>query len=326
MSRPSPASVAVIVIVSLLAACASTSSGVTPATLASVVSVLPVWPQGPDASDQVRKARQEQPEGTGVAILPGGYIATNLHVVRDAVEIRVRLADGRVVPVEVVGRDAQTDLALLKAPLDLPVLTPADTPDLADPVCAIGNQFGLGLSVTCGVVSAVRRTGTGFNPVEDFVQTDAAINPGASGGALVDSRGRLVGLVSAIFSKSADANIGVNFATSTELVLRVVEDLRTQGRVTRAAIGIRLAELPPEERVEGAGAQVVETVSGGPATRAGIRTGDVITAVGDRRIETPADLTAALALRRPRDTVTVTLRRGGKVRRIDVTLAEKTSP
>lgn len=324
MSRSLPPALTTVVLLAILTACAS--PGVTPSTMESVVSVLPVWPQGPGTPDHVRKARREQPEGSGVAVLPGGYIATNLHVVRDASRIRVRLADGRVLPVTVVGRDASTDLALLKAPFDLPVLSPADPPTLAQRVCAIGNQFGLGLSVTCGVVSAVHRTGTGFNPIEDFVQTDAAINPGASGGALIDGSGRLVGLVSAIFSKSTDSNIGVNFATSTALVLKVAEDLRAHGHVTRAAIGVRAAELPPEGRTAGVGVQVVDTVPDGPADKAGIRTGDIITAIDGRRIETPADLTAAIALRRPGDTATVALRRDGTGRRLQVTLEVKTTP
>src|SRR5690606_40595555 len=132
--------------------------------------------------------------------------------------ISVRLPDGHHVPAEVVGRDAATDLALLRVEAELPPLPLAPDPALGAPVCAVGNQFGLDLSVTCGVVSALHRAGTGFNPVEDFVQTDAVVNPGASGGALVDGEGRLVGLLSAIFTMESDANIGVNFAASAALV------------------------------------------------------------------------------------------------------------
>ena len=165
----------------------------------------------------------EEPEGTAVAIKPGGYLVTNFHVIRRALSISVRLTDGRLLTAEVVGVDPLTDLALIKVPEDITVLPIGQEPPLADPVCAIGNQFGLGLSVTCGVVSATHRTGTGFNQIEDFIQTDATVNPGASGGALVNDQNQLIGVLSAIFTKKSDANLGVNFAASTRLVLRVVE-------------------------------------------------------------------------------------------------------
>ncbi len=194
--------------------------------LDSVVSVLPEWP---DAG-----ARPEEPEGSAVAILPGGYLATNVHVLGRAEKVTVRYPDGRLAAADIVGQDPLTDIALLRVDRNLPVLPVAPGPALGEPVCTVGNQFGLGLSVTCGSVSALHRTGTGFNPIEDFVQTDAVVNPGGSGGALVDRQGRLVGLISAIFTKDSDANIGINFAASTALVLRIVEDLAKHGRVLRS--------------------------------------------------------------------------------------------
>ena len=157
-----------------------------PDILKSVVSLLPEWPEA--------GSRPKEPEGTAVAIMPGGYLATNDHIIGPAKSIKIRLEDGRILPAEIIGRDKMTDIALVKVPLDLPVPAFAPEPALGARVCAIGNQFGLGLSVTCGVVSAVRRTGTGFNPIEDFIQTDAVVSPGGSGGALVDGKGRLVGL------------------------------------------------------------------------------------------------------------------------------------
>jgi S1-C subfamily serine protease len=157
--------------------------------------------------------------------LPGGLLATALHVVDRATEITIRLRDGRRLEAQLVAGDPSSDIALLRVPEEIPVLQLASQPVLEAKVCAVGNQFGLGLSVTCGVVSATGRTGTSFNPVEDFIQTDATVNPGSSGGALLDDQGRLVGMLSAIFSKESDADIGVNFAVSSALLMRVVRDL-----------------------------------------------------------------------------------------------------
>lgn len=205
------------------------ADGIDPIAIAgavkSVVVVLPTWRNvRPGFAPRTADGRMT-PEGSGVAVLPGGYVATNDHVLGDAVAVRLRLADGRTVPAEIVGRHKATDIALLKSTIDLPPAKAGPEPNLAAPVCAIGNPFGRGLSVSCGVVSATGRANAGFNEIEDFIQTDAAVNPGGSGGALVDGQGRLVGLVSAIFAQGSDANIGVNFATSRLLLDRVVRDL-----------------------------------------------------------------------------------------------------
>jgi len=143
--------------------------------LDSVVAVIPDWPGYPRASQA--PGAPEHPEGTATAVFPGGYVVTNAHVLGAAERVRVRLTDGTVVDAEIVGRDVPTDLALLRVPVQLPVLTPAEAPDLGGKVCAIGNQFGMGPSITCGVVSALGVSGAGFNPIEDFIQTDAAVNP-----------------------------------------------------------------------------------------------------------------------------------------------------
>lgn len=249
-----------------------------------------------------------------MAVLPGGYLATALHAVDRASDIVVRLRDGRRLPASLVAGDPATDLALLRVAEDLPVLELAPPPPLGAPVCAIGNQFGLDLSVTCGVVSATRRNGTGFNPIEDFIQTDAVINPGSSGGALVDSDGRLVGLISAIFTKDSDANIGVNFAVSSALLTRVVEDLAAHGRVVRASPGFRVARLSPEEAMTTTGLRVAGLDPGGPAAAAGLTAGDLLVAAGGREIRKPGDLTAAIYLRRPGETLRVKVLRGDQVR------------
>jgi len=275
-----------------------------PDILNSVVSLLPQWPGD--------GRRPKEPEGTAVAVLPGGYLATSDHVIGPAKTIRIRLENGRVLAAEIIGRDATTDLALIKAPIDLPVPTVGPEPKLGQRVCAIGNQFGLGLSVTCGVVSAVRRTGTGFNPIEDFIQTDAVINPGGSGGALVDGDGRLVGLISAIFTKDSDANIGVNFASSMRLVMRVVRDLKEQGRVVRAKPGFNVRDLSLDERLTTVGAAITYVTRNGAAAGAGLQTGDVISVIGDRKIYQASDVSSAIHLARPGDALHIEYLRSGK--------------
>ncbi|MFQ5785630.1 MAG: S1C family serine protease [Alphaproteobacteria bacterium] len=302
----------VAAVVALMLAGAAPARAFDPAILQSVVSVLPEWP------DSARLP--EAPEGTAVAVLEGGYLATNVHVLGRAKRLRIRLDDGRVLPAEIVGIDPPTDIALIKAPLDLPVPETAPAPALGAPVCAIGNQFGLGLSVTCGVVSALNRTGAGFNPIEDFIQTDATVNPGGSGGALIDGTGRLVGLVSAIFTKKSDADIGVNFAASMALVMRVVEDLRAHGRVIRGRLGLAVADLDLDERRSGAGARVMRVAPDSGAAAAGLAPGDIVVAVAGRPIRKASDVTAAVQLHRIGDSFAVTYLRGGARREVTVTL------
>ena len=280
-------------------------------TLESVVSVLPEWPS--DAP------LPELPEGSGVAVLVGGYIATNLHVLGRATVVKVRLHDGRILPAEIIGRDPPTDIALLKLALDLPLLAAGPEPAFGDRVCALGNPFGLGLSLSCGVVSATRRTNTGFNPIEDFIQTDAAVNPGGSGGALLDGQGRLVGLVSAIFTKRSDANIGVNFATSRALLMRVVEDLVVHGRVIRGKSGLRVANFDDDERALIVGVRVMRAT--GAAETAGLATGDIVTLIAGRAIQRASDVTSALQLHRPGDAIEITFSRDGERRATILILA-----
>ncbi len=289
-----------------------------PEILNSVVSVLPVWPGYENRRSGPQKPGEE-PEGTAVAVKGGGYLVTSLHVVARASRIVVRLADGRKMPAKMVGADRPTDLAVLKVSENLPTLPVGPEPVLAQPVCAVGNQFGLGLSVTCGVISATHRTGTGFNPIEDFIQTDAAVNPGASGGALVDAEGRLVGILSAIFTKKSDANLGVNFAASMRLVRRVTDDIIAHGKVLRGRIGARVGNLPRAGRRSGA---VVRGVTpGGAAAAAGLRGGDIVTAIGDRAIRSASDVTSALHMYRIGEPIELTVRRDGATRGLVLQLA-----
>ncbi len=261
---------------------------VSPDTVASVVSVLPVWPGQPP------QGTRGAPEGSGIALSPG-VIATAWHVIAPAERIDVRLADGRLLPARLVAHDAATDIALLSVDADLPPFALAPAPDLAQPVCAVGNAFGLGLSVTCGVVSALGVSNAGFNPVEDFVQTDAAINPGFSGGALVDGEGRLVGMVSAIFASDGDANIGVNFAVSTDLLSRIADAL-TEGEVRFPDPGWRLETADRATRARVAAPVIALLAPSGPAEAAGLRPGDLVRAIAGRSVRTPRDAIAALAL------------------------------
>jgi len=291
-----------------------------PAILDSVVSVLPNWPEG-SGPGRTDPQRLEEPEGTGVAVLAGGYVATNAHVLGRATEVRVRLADGRHLPAAIVGRDVATDLALLRIEKDLPIPPFGPAPPLGDRVCVVGNAFGLGLSVTCGVVSARQRAGTGFNPIEDFIQTDASVNPGASGGALVDSENRLVGVVSAIFTKGSDADIGVNFAALMALVMRVSEDLRDHGRVIRGRAGFGFADLSDENRHAGlVGVRVVRLRPEGAAARAGLAEGDLIVSIAGRPIRQRMEVPAALHIHRPGDPIEITVIRAGEARSITLAM------
>lgn len=277
----------------------------------SVVSVLPEWP--PDAK------RQEEPEGSGVVVLDGKTIVTALHVVDKALSIRVRTVAGDILSAKLTGRDRATDIATLKIDEALKAISSADKePALGEKVCAIGNAFGLGVSVTCGVVSGLHRSGVGFNRVEDFVQTDAAVNPGASGGALVTARGEFVGLLSAIFTKTSDANIGVNFAVSSALTREVARQLSAGGRVKRVISGMRLEPVPPKGETGQLGARIVSLRSGLPGEKAGLKAGDIIIRAGGRRVRKPADFISAMTGLLRADSLEIEILRSGKTQKIQL--------
>ncbi len=322
--RPAPGRVSgiVLVLALILGLSAPPSQALDSKVLESVVSVLPLWP-GRGQGESGSSDRLDEPEGTAVAIQSGGYLVTALHVIGRAKEISVRLSDGRVLDASVLGRDPATDLAVLRIDEDLPVPEFGTRPGLASPVCAIGNQFGLDLSVTCGVVSATRRSGVGFNAVEDFIQTDAVVNPGASGGALVDPDGRLVGILSAIFTKDSDADIGVNFAVSLELTLRVVADLIAHGRVIRARSGLHVRDLTRAERRTAAGARVIRVSPGSVADRAGLQPDDLVISVAGRRIRQASDVTSAIQLHRPGETVSLHIRRRNELLSLTLELLQR---
>ena len=188
----------------------------------SVVSVLPTWPgfKKPGFGAPPGTA----PEGTGIVISSLGHILTASHVVKKAKSIEIRDINGNKFIAKLILDDPNTDLAIIKAEIDItPINISKDKPKIASSTCLISNSFGLDLGITCGVVSAIGRKNTGFNKIENFVQTDAAANPGSSGGALVNKNGELIGMMSGIFTKNTDTNSGVNFAVSSELILKIIQ-------------------------------------------------------------------------------------------------------
>ena len=278
------------------------------AARASVVSVLPVWPgQAPNA---------DEPEGSGVVVGDGRRVVTADHVLGPGALpelVLVRDSDGVIHKAKVLHRDKLSDVAVLEVDAGLqPAPRRPEAVKVGQEVCAIGNAFGLDLSVTCGHVSAVHRTGVGFNAVEDFIQTDAAVNPGMSGGALVDSDGRLVGMLSAIFTKQADANIGVNFAVHMELVDAVVGAAETGRPLLPFKTGVLARPVPPNGETGRQGLLVVKVVPASAAEAGGVKAGDLIYFAGDRRVRKMADWVSVMAQTGPGETVEVAGEREGK--------------
>jgi len=240
--------------------------------------------------------------GSGVIVSPSGYILTNNHVVEGADEIEVFLNDSRHATAKVVGTDPDSDLAVLKIELDrLPiiVLGNSDNLQVGDQVLAIGNPFGVGQTVTSGIVSALGRNQLGINTFENFIQTDAAINPGNSGGALVDTRGNLLGINTAIYSRSG-GSMGIGFAIPVATAKMVLDGLVRDGHVTRGWIGVEPNNLS-SELAETFGVKATEGViitgvlQNGPAAKAGLQPGDVIASIGDRKVADVGQLLSVVA-------------------------------
>ncbi|MEP6971561.1 MAG: trypsin-like peptidase domain-containing protein [Betaproteobacteria bacterium] len=244
--------------------------------------------------------------GSGVIVSPAGYILTNNHVVEGADEIEVMLNDSRKASAKVIGTDPETDLAVLKIDLDkLPVVVigNSDAVQVGDQVLAIGNPFGVGQTVTSGIISALGRNQLGINTFENFIQTDAAINPGNSGGALVDTQGNLLGINTAIYSRSG-GSMGIGFAIPMSTAKQVMEGLVKDGQVTRGWIGVEPNDLSPElAETFGVksrqGVIITGVLQDGPAARAGIRPGDVITSVAGNEVHNVAELLTRVAGLKP---------------------------
>ena len=244
--------------------------------------------------------------GSGVIVSASGYILTNNHVVESADEIEVILNDSRHAQAKVIGTDPDSDLALLKIELDrLPVIVlgNSDSLQVGVQVLAIGNPFGVGQTVTGGIVSALGRNQLGINTFENFIQTDAAINPGNSGGALVDSSGNLLGINTAIYSRSG-GSMGIGFAIPVTTAKLVMEGLLKDGQVTRGWIGVEPSDLSPELAETfgvktDAGVIITGVMQNGPAAKAGIRPGDVIVRVADKPISNVSELLSGVAALKP---------------------------
>ena len=265
--------------------------------------------------------------GTGFLISPDGYVVTNNHVVAPGGEIVVKLDRGSEHSAKVVGTDPDTDVALLKIEVSgVPVLPLGDSDRLqvGEPVMAIGNPFGLDQTVTTGIVSAKERF-IGSGPYDDFIQTDASVNPGNSGGPLIDARGAVVGINTAIFSQSG-GSVGIGFAIPVNLAKVVLSQLRERGTVVRGWLGVALRPVTPHVaeamRLDDPRGAVVEgTVPGSPAERAGIRKGDVIVAFGNTPITGPGDLSRRIAAQGPGQKVQLTVVRDRQRLTIPVDLA-----
>jgi serine protease Do len=270
--------------------------------------------------------------GSGFIINPEGYIVTNNHVVDGAAEVRVRLSDGRDLPATIAGRDARTDLALLRiAASALPTIPLGDSGRLqvGEPVMAIGNPFGLEQTVTTGIVSATGRV-IGEGPYDDFIQTDASINPGNSGGPLIDARGQAVGINSAILSRSG-GSIGIGFAIPIDLAKAVVTQLADSGQVVRGWLGVTIQpvtwELARSFKLGApAGALVSSVAEGSPAAKAGLERGDVITAFDGRPVTRSEDLPRAVADTPVGRQVALAVLRDGSSLRLTATIGRLEDP
>ncbi len=266
------------------------------------------------------RERKTQSLGSGVIVdAQRGLVLTNNHVIANADQINVRLNDGRQFAAELVGSDPETDVAVIRIDArDLQALPAAnsDQARVGDFVVAIGNPFGLGQTVTSGIISALARSGLGITGYEDLIQTDASINPGNSGGALVNLRGELVGINTAIYSQSG-GNIGIGFAIPANMARQIMEQLVEFGEVNRGYLGAEMQNLDPALAdafglSSMQGAVLVNIVPGSPAEKAGLRPGDVVTAVNGRAVRDAPDLRNQVGLRRIGDKLTLDVLRDGK--------------
>ena len=268
--------------------------------------------------------------GSGVIVSPEGYLLTNHHVVEEATEIEVQLTDGRQARARLVGSDPETDIAVLKIDLDgLPVVTLGDVRALqvGDAVLAIGNPFNVGQTVTAGIVSALDRNQAGSSPFQNFIQTDAAINPGNSGGALVDASGHLVGINTAIYSRTG-GSMGIGFAVPVDTARQVMEALVRGGSVRRGWIGVEPRDLSAElaqslQLPVTRGVLIAGVQQGGPAARGGVRPGDVVVQVGERPVGNTGELLAAVAALAPQSASTLAVQRGTQRLELPVVVAER---
>ena len=287
-----------------------------------------------DVPDQGPREKQFQSAGSGVVVdAKNGLIVTNAHVVENATEITVTTIDGRDYKATVVGSDEPSDIAVVKvkdAKLTEIAIGDSSKAEVGDFVLAIGNPFGLQHTVTYGIVSALGRSGINPEGYEDFIQTDASINPGNSGGALVNLRGELIGVNSAILASRSGGNIGIGFAIPSNMVRSVVEQLVKYGEVKRGILGVHIVTLTPDVAdnlgsKDAQGALVQEVVEGSAADKAGVKAGDVITAVNGQAVKSAAELRNRIGLLRVGESVDIAVTRDGKPRHFTALVQPRTA-
>jgi serine protease Do len=274
--------------------------------------------------------QREQSLGSGVIVSPEGYLLTNNHVVDGATDVRVTLSDKREFQARVVGTDAKTDIAVLK--IDAGNLSPITIGDsskaqVGDTVLAIGDPFGVGETVTKGIVSATGRGNLGIEDYEDFIQTDAPINPGNSGGALINARGELIGINTAIISHGSGGNQGIGFAIPSNLARTVLEDILQNGKVTRAYLGVYPQDVTPEiakafGETDPRGVLVGDVTPNSPAQAAGLRRGDIILEVNGKAMANSNQLRMTISMMRPGSEAQLKVERDGSVRDVKIELRE----
>lgn len=270
--------------------------------------------------------------GSGVVATHDGYVLTNNHVVETADQIEVAFEDGRKAAARLVGTDPETDLAVIKIDLpDLPAITfgNVDEAKVGDVVLAIGNPFGVGQTVTMGIISALGRSQLGINIYENFIQTDAAINPGNSGGALIDTSGNLLGINSAIYSRSG-GSLGIGFAIPVSTVKTVMDSIITKGQVVRGWIGVEPRDITPEladnlSLSKKEGVIIAAVLKNGPADRAGIRPGDILVSVEEKPISNMAEMFNLIAQLQPESKAQVTVLRDAKEIPLEIVVGKRPS-
>ena len=288
---------------------------------------------GDQSDEQDAQSQPENSLGSGVIVSEQGLILTNNHVIATADEIEIALSDGRKMSAKVVGTDPETDLALIKIEADnLPAITFASSEKLnvGDVVLAIGNPFGVGQTVTQGIISALGRNHLGINTFENFIQTDASINPGNSGGALIDTEGNLVGINSAIYSRSG-GSMGIGFAIPATLAHQVMDQIAIHGNVTRGWIGIEAQDITPElaesfklKLVQGA--LIAGVMRGGPADRAGLRAGDILLTIENKPISDTGSMLNLIAALIPNQKATLKIARAEQTMNVVVLIGRRPKP
>lgn len=277
-----------------------------------------------------QRTERQSSLGSGVIVSAEGYILTNNHVVESADEIDVALADGRTAAAKVVGTDPETDLAVIKINLpNIPAITlgqPDDT-KVGDVVLAIGNPFGVGQTVTMGIISALGRNNLTDNAFQNFIQTDAAINPGNSGGALVDINGNLLGINTAIYSQSG-GSVGIGFATPVSTVKAVMEQIISQGQVVRGWIGVEPQDITPELAEsfglkQKSGAIIAGVIRGGQADKAGMKPGDILVSIAGKPVRDTTEMLNLVAQLKPGNTAKITVVRNKQEPTLEVTVGKR---